>query len=109
MFVSRPNPRGIAYGTIWFITPKELELVRYWEIVDFGAQDDAYGFALGDDGELYEIITQSFVRPEPVDIDKVITGKDYEPYIHDKEAMLKRADDLREDYLNSKKGELPNE
>ncbi|MCL2869484.1 gamma-glutamylcyclotransferase [Candidatus Saccharibacteria bacterium] len=99
MFVSRPNPLGIAYGTIWYLTPDELDLVRNWEAVDFGVQDDAYGWALDDNGELHQIITQSFVRPEPVEIDQVIEGSDYEPYIEDKQAMLDKADLLRKEYL----------
>lgn len=103
MFVSKPNPTGITYGTIWFITPEELQLVRNWELVDFGAQDDARGFALGDDGELYEIITQSFVGPQPIEIDRIIKGGDYAPYIHDKAAMLAKADAVREDFLNGRK------
>jgi hypothetical protein len=102
MYVSRPNPLGIAHGMIWWITPKELELVRNWEIVDFGAQDDAYGWALDDSGELQQVITQSFVRPEPTDIHQVVEGSDYEPYIEDKQAMLDKADYLREEYLSGK-------
>jgi hypothetical protein len=102
MFVSRPNPLAIAYGTIWWITTAELELVRYWEVVDYGVQDDAYGWALDDDGELHQIITQSYVRPEPIDIDYAIKGKDYEPYIEDRQAMLDKADFLRDEYLKLK-------
>jgi hypothetical protein len=101
MFTSRPNPKGVAYGTIWYITPEELELVRNWEIVDFGCQEDAYGVAITDDGRVVEVITQSFLKP--AEIDRVITGDDYNPYIWDKEAMLKRADELRVEYLEMKK------
>lgn len=100
MFTSRPNPDGVAYGTIWYITPEELELVREWEIVDFGCQEDAYGTAITDDGKEVRVITQSFLKP--AEIDRVITGDNYESYIWDKEAMLKRADNIREDYLKMK-------
>jgi len=100
MFTSRPNPNGMIYGTIWYITPAELELVREWEIVDFGCQEDAYGIAITDDGRRVKVITQSFLKP--AEIDRVITGDDYEPYIWDKKAMLKRADDIRNDYLKMK-------
>lgn len=106
MFTSRPNPGGVAYGTIWYITPEELELVREWEIVDYGCQEDAYGTAVTDDGRQVKVITQSFIKP--AEIDRVITGDDYEPYIWDKEAMLKRADELRQSYLEMK-SKLPTE
>lgn len=101
MYVSRPNPVGIAYGTIWELTPEDLELVREWEIVDYGAQEDAWGIAIDDDGNLHIVVTQSFMRP-PIDIDRVVTGPDYEPYIWSRDAMLKRADELREGYLARK-------
>lgn len=100
MYVSRPNPDGIAYGTIWKITPEELELVREWELVDYGAQEDAKGMAINSQGQMIEVITQSFLKP--AEIDRVVTGDDYDPYIWSKEAMLKRADELRLQYLKFK-------
>ncbi|HUU40445.1 MAG TPA: hypothetical protein VMW42_05865 [Desulfatiglandales bacterium] len=101
MYTSRPNPTGIIYGTIWDITPEELELVREWEMVDLGCQEDARGIAVTDNGELVEVITQSFLKPAK--IDRVIKGDDYEPYIWDKETMLKTADQVRLNYLKRKK------
>lgn len=101
MYVSRPNPEGVAYGTIWEITPEELELVREWELVDYGAQEDAWGIAFNSKGEVFQVITQSFMHP-PADIDRVVEDSDYEAYIWSKEAMLKRADELRLQYLKLK-------
>jgi hypothetical protein len=101
MYVSRPNPIGLAYGTIWTITPEELELVREWELVDYGAQEDAWGIAIDEDENKHEVVTQSFMRP-PIDIDRVVEGKNYPAYIWPKEVMLKRADELREQYLRLK-------
>lgn len=105
MYVSRPNPTSIAHGTIWQITPEELELVRCWELVDYGAQEDAWGFAINSNGELKKVITQSFMKPT-FDIDRVVEDEDYEPYIWDRQAMLDKADDIRLQYLERKaKGE----
>ncbi len=101
MYVSKPNPNGRAYGTIWRITPEELELVREWELVDYGAQEDAWGIAIDETKVEYKVITQSFMRP-PIDIDRVVEGKDYPAYIWPKDLMLKRADELREQYLRLK-------
>lgn len=103
MYVSRPNPDGIIYGTIWDITPEELELVREWEMVDYGAQEDAKGMAVNSSGEIIEVITQSFLSPPLPEIEQVITGDDYEPYIESKEAMLKKADEVRFQYVALKK------
>jgi hypothetical protein len=101
MYVSRPNPLGIAYGTIWDLTLAELEIVREWEMVEYGAQEDAWGIAIADDGTLYETITQSFMRP-PIDIDRVVTGKDYDPYIWSKQAMLDHADKIYKEFSERK-------
>lgn len=103
MYVSRLNPDGVIYGTIWDITPEEFELTREWEMVDYGAQEDAKGIAVNSKGEIIEVITQSFLNPPIPEIDKVITGENYEPYIASKEAMLKKADEVRLQYLDLKK------
>jgi hypothetical protein len=100
MFTSRPNPKGVAYGTIWYLSPSEFELVREWEIVDFGCQEDAYGEAITDDGKKVRVITQSLLKP--AEIDRVISGDDYEPYIWNKKTMLEQADRVRKEYLNMK-------
>lgn len=102
MYVSRPNPDGIIYGTIWDITPEEFEIVRNWELVDIGAQEDAKGMAIDSKGEIVQVITQSFLKSPIPEIDEVITGSDYEDYIHSKEKMLKTADEVRIQYLASK-------
>lgn len=101
MYVSRPNPNGVIYGTIWDITPDELALVREWELVDHGAQEDTWGEAVNIKGVKFKVITQSFMKP-PAEMDKVITEPDYEPYIALKEAMLKRSDESRLMYLELK-------
>ncbi len=102
MYVSRPNPNGVIYGTIWDITPEELELVREWELVDYGAQEDAWGTAVNIKGKSFKVITQSFMRP-PAQMDKVLADPDYEPYIAPKATMLKRSDESRLMYLERKK------
>jgi hypothetical protein len=101
MYTSRPNPTGVVYGTIWYIIPEELELVREWELVDYGCQEDAFGVAVTKSGKLVKVITQSFL--EPAKISRVIRGNNYPPYIWNKEAMLKKADDTRIEHLAGKK------
>lgn len=98
MFTSRPNVTGVAYGTIWYITQEELELVREWEIVDYGCQEDAFGIAVTKTGKLVKVITQSFLKPAK--ISRVIRGDKYASYIWNKKAMLKRADEIRIEYIN---------
>lgn len=102
MYASIPKEDAIAYGTIWYITPLELELVREWEMVDYGAQEDAYGIAITKSGDKIPVITQSFIK-QSYTIHKTIEGPDYAAYVHDRAAMLKTADEVRLDYLKNKK------
>jgi len=102
MYVSRPNPDAIISGTIWHITPDELELIREWELVDYGAQEEAKGIAINSKGETVEVITQSFLKSQP-EIDRVVDSDNYEPYIASKKDMLRKADEVRFEYLDLKK------
>jgi hypothetical protein len=102
MYVSRPNPEGIIFGTIWDITEDEFQLVREWEMVDYGAQEDVKALASNSKGEMVGVITQSFINSPTPEIESVITDENYNPYIESKEAMLNKADQVRENYLKSK-------
>lgn len=102
MYVSRPNSNGVIFGTIWDITPEEFQLVREWEMVDYGAQEDTNAMALNSKGEIVQVVTQSFINPPIPEIENVVTSENYNPYIASKEAMLKKADEVRLQYLKSK-------
>jgi hypothetical protein len=104
MFVSRPNPDAVAYGTIWDLSPEELELVKEWECVEYGVQDEVQAMAMDSHDNLIQVETQALTRPTDK-IDRVITGPDYDPYIAPKEKMLEVADRLRLEYLERKQKE----
>ena len=102
MFVSVPNPNGIAYGTIWDLTPEEIELVKEWEAVDYGVQDEVWAIAIDSKGHFVQVETQTLLRSTDK-IDRVIKGADYDPYVASKRIMLDLADDVRIRYLERKK------
>ncbi|OGK43666.1 hypothetical protein A2957_02860 [Candidatus Roizmanbacteria bacterium RIFCSPLOWO2_01_FULL_38_11] len=102
MFVSRPNPNGIAYGTIWDLTQDEIDLVKEWEAVDYGVQDEVWAIAIDSKGHFVQVETQTLLKPTDK-IDRIITGEDYDPYIAPKKSMLDLADDIRIRYLERKK------
>lgn len=101
MYVSRPNPKAVAYGTIWDLTPEELELVKEWECVEYGVQEEINAVAVDEQENAVGVETQALTKPTDV-IEQVVTGKDYDPYIVSKEAMLKKADILRQEFLARK-------
>ena len=39
-YIIKPDPNGEVAGTIWELTPLQRELVRDWELVDFGWYKD---------------------------------------------------------------------
>lgn len=102
MFVSRKNSTGVIFGTIWKLTPEEFELVSEWEMVPYGCQENVKGIAVTDDGKLIEVWTQSFANPPEAEVERIITGNDYEPYIADKKEMLEVAEKCRLEYLKNK-------
>jgi len=100
LYVSRPKEGAVIYGTIWDLTPRELELVREWELVDYGMQEDAKAMAVNSKGEIIQVITQSLLK-EPRDVDRIISEENYDAYVAPKEEMLKMADKVRADYLGT--------
>jgi len=102
LYISRPNPNGIITGTIWDLTPEELDLVREWELVDYGMQEEVKALASDLDGNLINVETQAVVNP-PAEIDRIVNEENYPSYIVNKDKMLEVADKVRLDYLNRTK------
>lgn len=98
LFIAVPKPDAITYGTIWDLTPDEIDLVKNWELVDFGMQEEVQAMAMNSKGELIQVETQAVIDP-PAEYYTIIEDNDYPRYIVDREKMLKRADETREDYL----------
>lgn len=102
LYVTRPNPSAAAYGTIWDLTAEELELVKNWELVDFGMQEEVKAMAMDDNGNMIEVETQALMR-DPREVEKIVSEENYEAYIAPKDKMLKIADEAREDFLKRPK------
>lgn len=95
-------------GTVWELTPLERELVRDWELVDFGWYKDIKGKALTTDGKEVDIQTEGF--REGQEVDREINGKDYEPFLNRVEDFQRVAEKARKEYLErikTQEGVLP--
>jgi hypothetical protein len=103
LFITVAKPDAVAYGTIWDLTPEEIDLVKEWELVDYGMQEEIQAMAMNSNGELIQVETQAVVDP-PADYYVVIEGNDYPRYIADKEKMLKAADKVRQECQKMLKG-----
>jgi len=98
LFVAREKPGSEINGTIWDLTPEELELVKNWEMTDLGMQEEVNAKATDLQGNIIDVETQAVINPPP-EIDRVVTDPKYDPYIVAKERMLSVADNVREDFL----------
>ncbi len=84
-------------GTIWELTPRERELVRDWELVDFGWYKDMNGKAIAQDGQ--EVLVQTEGIREGQQIDREVDGRDYEPFLNKIEDFQRVAEKARRAYI----------
>lgn len=98
LYIAVAKPDAVAYGTIWDLTPEEIDLVKEWEMVDYGMQEEVEAMAMDSKGELIQVETQAVVDP-PATYYAIIEDNDYPRYIADRTKMLKTADEVREKYL----------
>lgn len=101
LYVLRPNPKGEVPGTIWDVTPQEMELIREWEMVDYGMQEQIKVTALDSQGNPVEVEIQVLLD-EPHEIDRVVNAEIADLYIAPKEKMWAVADWCREEYFKAK-------
>lgn len=97
LFVAVQKPDAITYGTIWDLTPEEINLVKEWELVEYGMQEEVQAMAMTSDGQLIQVETQAVIDP-PAKFYTTVEGNDYPRYIADRDKMLKVADQCRIDY-----------
>lgn len=98
LFVAREKTGSEIHGTIWDLTPEEIELVKNWEMTELGMQEEIKAEAIDSDGNKITVETQAVINPPP-QIESVVTDPNYDPYIVAKEKMLAVADRVREDFL----------
>ena len=104
LFIAVPKPDAVVYGTIWDLTPEEIDLVKEWELVEYGMQEEVSAMAMTSDGQLMQVETQAVIDP-PAQYNKIIKDNDYPKYIADRDTMLKVADQCRIDYFKRLKGQ----
>jgi hypothetical protein len=97
LFIAVPKPNAFIYGTIWDLTPQEINLVKEWEMVDYGMQEEVQAMAMTSDDQLIQVEAQAVTDP-PAKFHTTIEGNDYPRYIADRKKMLEVADQCRIDY-----------
>lgn len=97
LYVTRPNPNGVCYGTIWHLTPEEQKLVHDWELLEFGMQDYFQAVAMDSKENMVNIESHGLLDPT-TPVDRVVTGENYETYLVPKADILAVADRTRKEY-----------
>src|SRR5262249_49502267 len=98
VYITRPKPGSVTYGTLWHITAEELELVHEWELLEFGMQEEMKAVAIDARGDTVEVDTHGLLDPE-IPVDRVVSGDDYVDYLVPKEDILRVAHEVRLEYL----------
>lgn len=96
-YMIKPKEWCFVKGTVWELTPQERELVRKWELVDFGWYKDMQAKALTEDGREIEVVTEGW--REGQDIDREVDGNNYSPFLNKVEDFQKVAGKVRRNIL----------
>ncbi len=100
-YTIREALEGEVHGIIWELTPQERELVRDWELIDFGWQRDIYTVAFTEDGQALDIQTEGLRKGQ--EIDREVDGENYETWLEPPEDFERIAIKAREEYFARQK------
>src|SRR3990167_6132240 len=65
LFIARQKGGSVIYGTIWYLTLDEIELVKNWELVDLGMQEEVEAKAIDSKQSEITVETQAVINPPP--------------------------------------------
>lgn len=97
LYIIRPKPGAITYGMIWQLTPEEYEMVKDWELIDFGMQEDINVSAQTENGEKITVRTHGLNDPD-LPMSTAIEGKNYQDYVVPKEKILETARQVNKEF-----------
>lgn len=96
-YMIKPGKKtDVVMGTVWELTPLERELVRDWELVDFGWYKDMRVRILVN-GQEVDVQTEGF--REGQEVDREVDGIDYPPFLNNLSDFQRVAEKARREYL----------
>lgn len=96
-YIIKPDKNGEVAGTIWELSPQDRELVRDWELIDFGWYKDMEGKAVIRDGKEVDVQTEGLREGHIVD--REVRGKYYPPFLNKLEDFQRVAEQSRKEYV----------
>jgi hypothetical protein len=98
LYIIKPKAHAVTYGTLWKLTPKEIDLVKDWEMLAFGMQEDINGVVIDHKGKKILAYTHGSLSTR-LSINRIVEGDDYEIYLVPKKKILGVAVVSRKEYL----------
>jgi len=96
-YIIKPDPNGEVAGTIWELTPLQRELVRDWELVDFGWYKDINTSAITADGQVIQVQAEGLRDDQQVD--RKVDGHNYETWLNSSADFERVAEKSRREYF----------
>jgi len=62
LYVIRANPKKKVPGKIWYISPEEYEILRDYEYIDYGMQEDIVAKARTKNGDFVTVNTYGLIK-----------------------------------------------
>jgi hypothetical protein len=93
----RPARAYVVAGTIWALTHIEREIIRDWELVDFGWSEDVSGEAVTLSGARVPVVTEQ-LRANQL-IDRTVDTYDYPNFLHPVSDFVRVATKCRSEFL----------
>lgn len=88
----------IVSGTIWELTPLERELVRNWELIDFGWYQDRTDI-MAKTLDYQNIKVETEILGDGQEIDREVDGRNYNTWLLSPEDFKRNATKVREEYF----------
>jgi len=100
-YIIKEDSQSKVHGIVWELTLQERELVRDWELIDFGWYKDIETKVTTEDGLEVSVQTEGLRDGQP--IDREVNGKDYETFLNPPEDFEKVATKSRQEFLEKQK------
>jgi len=101
-YVIKKDPESFVVGMIWEITPDELDILKYWELVDFGWYEDCGGIAISEKGEKVAVVTVRLRKGQ--EAGQVVGADQYKVWLQHPDLYKKIAKESREYFIKQKHG-----
>lgn len=79
-YTIKEDPEGEVHGTLWELTQQDRDLVRDWELIDFGWYKDRRVKVTTEDGQELEVQTEGIGDGQ--EYDREVDGTNYETWLN---------------------------